>query len=179
MAAMPDTHMAFQRQSAVAFWTELQDSTPAYINRGAHQYAYVRPQTRCLKAKRSFGNELSWWQILPFNWLVKEAIRIAPHRCSSQKSVWPVLSIHYVWECVLGGMTHFRRPESCHSQLWMINCESPATGVCYSWCLCALLCIQHASVCAPHFSSFASSDVLNNFYHLLICIPHATQTTLS
>lgn len=45
MAAMPDTHMAFQQQSAVAFWTELQDSTPAYINRGAHQYACVRLHT--------------------------------------------------------------------------------------------------------------------------------------
>lgn len=117
MAAMPDTHMAFQQQSAVAFWTELQDSTPAYINRGAHQYAYVRLQTHCLKAKRLFANELSWWQILPFNWLVKEAIWIALHRCSSQKSVWLMLSIRYVWECVLESMTHFRRLESCHSLL--------------------------------------------------------------
>lgn len=92
MAAIPDTYLAFQQQSAVAFWTELQDSTPAYINRGAHQYASVRLQTHCLKAKRLFANELSWWQILPFNWLVKEATRITLHRCSSH-SGWCFLFI--------------------------------------------------------------------------------------
>lgn len=33
-------------------------------------------KTYCLNAECWFANELSWWQILPFNWLVKEAIRI-------------------------------------------------------------------------------------------------------
>lgn len=42
-----------------------------------HKHIDTRTLRRhCLKAECWFANELSWWLILPFNWLVKGAIRI-------------------------------------------------------------------------------------------------------
>lgn len=42
-----------------------------------HKHIDTRTLRRhCLKAECWFANELSWWLILPFHWLVKGAIRI-------------------------------------------------------------------------------------------------------
>ena len=71
-----------------------------------------------LKAECWFANELSWWQILPFNWLAKEAIRIqcvdAWMRKGAQGAGWWFLYI--VCEPVdFRRETPIRRPQACHS----------------------------------------------------------------
>lgn len=75
IAALPDTHMV---GSATGCFTgaKLWGITVAHVQRGTNKHVDVHLETHRLKTEWRFANELSFWQILPFNWLVKEAIRI-------------------------------------------------------------------------------------------------------
>lgn len=91
--------------------------TQTQNNTQTHQRTHTRLEIHCLKAECWFTNELSWWQILPFNWLVKEAIRI---QCidAHQRGRGRVLGFPYIMcECLLQNETHIGRPQPCHSLL--------------------------------------------------------------
>ena len=123
IAALPDTHTLTHTHTHVVGSA----IGCCILGKVMRHYCCTRPQrntqthgwkTRCLKAERWFANELSWWQILPSNWLVKEAIRIQrvdAHQ--SRRELEGRLSVHYVWERALQSETHIVRPQPCHSLL--------------------------------------------------------------
>lgn len=72
IAAVPDTLMVWSAISCSILGRVMRLYCCIYTSTGGH----TNTSMHAYKAKCLLANELSWWQILPFNWLVKGAIRI-------------------------------------------------------------------------------------------------------
>lgn len=160
IAALPDTHVV---RSAISYFM---------LGKLTHKHIDTRTLRRhCLKAECWFANELSWWLILPFNWLVKGAIRIQCIDAHQERKTVGLGCLYIMCETVRFKVKHTleHRRHVTHSLLlllfiliMLLNCSMIwSMNLPVSVNTCGLLCMQGVSFSSSslflvYFSSIAA-----------------------
>lgn len=165
IAALPDTHVV---KSAISYFM---------LGKLTHKHIDTRILRRyCLKAECWFANELSWWLILPFNWLVKGAIRIQCIDAHQERKTVGLGCLYIMCETVRFKVKHTleHRRHVTHSLLllllfiliMLLNCSMIwSMNLPVSVNTCGLLCMQGVSFSSSSLFLvyFSSITALHSF----------------
>lgn len=118
-------------------------------------------KTHCLKADCWFANELSWWQVLPFNWVEKETIRIQRIDAHQRSGVKRFLYITFE-NVPFRVRTPTGSPQACYSlKKIKRNYEFKASYLTALWS--SILCVWVGIMC--YFACWV-------FLHAHVCVFH-------